>query len=60
MQNGELMYDEFRMFYFRGEAKGSHGIEVLLGPRVRDKMISVRYVDNQMIVVRLSANLHST
>ena len=47
------MSDEFGMFYSSGDAKGSHGARVVLGLRVRNKVISMRYVDNQMIVVRL-------
>ena len=52
-QSGELMSDKFRMFYSSGDAKGSHGIRVVLGPRARDKVISVRYVNNQVMVMRL-------
>ena len=52
-QNDELMSDEFRMFYSSGDAKGSHCVRVALGPRVRDKVISVRYVDNRMLIVRI-------
>ena len=47
------MSDEFRMFYSNGDAKGSHGVGVVLRPRARDQAISVRYVDNRMMVVRL-------
>ena len=68
-QSGELMSDEFRMFYSSDDAKVSQGFGVVLGPHVRDKVISVRYVDNQMIMVEDtieksglsdSANLHAT
>ena len=52
-QSGELMSDEFRMFYSSGDAKGNHGVGEVLGPRARDKVISVRYVDNRVMVVRL-------
>ena len=42
------------MFYSSGDAKGSHAGGVVSGPRVRDKVLSVRYVDNRaMMVVRL-------
>ena len=34
-QSGELISDEFRMFYSSGDAKGNHGVSVVLGPRVR-------------------------
>ena len=34
------MSDECRMFYSSGDAKGNHGIGVVLGPRARDKVIS--------------------
>ena len=46
------MSDEFRMFYSSGDAKG---VGVVLGPRARDKVISVRYryVENRVMVVRL-------
>ena len=49
-QSGELMSDEFRMFYSSGDAYGSHGLGVVLGPRVRDRVLSVCYVDNWMMV----------
>ena len=52
-QSGELMNDEFRMFYSSGDAKGNHGVGVVLGPRARDKVISVRYLDNRAMMVRL-------
>ena len=52
-QSVELMSDEFRMFYSSGDAKGNHGVGVVLGPRARDKVKSVRYVYNRVIVVRL-------
>ena len=39
-QSGELISDEFRMFYSSGDAKGNHGVGVVLGPRARDKDIS--------------------
>ena len=52
-QSGELISDEFRMFYSSGDAKGNHGVGVVLGPRARDKVISVSYVDNRVMVVRL-------
>ena len=52
-QSGELMTDEFGMFYSSGDAKGNHGVGVVLGPRAKDKVISVRYVDNRMMVLRL-------
>ena len=41
------------MFYSSGDAKGNHGVGVVLGPRARGKVISVHYVDNRVIVVRL-------
>ena len=41
------------MFYSSGDAKGNHGVGVVLGPRARDKVISVCYVDNRVMVVRL-------
>ena len=44
-QSGELTIDEFRMFYSSGDAKGSYGVGVVLGPCVSDKVILVRYVD---------------
>ena len=47
------MCDEFKMFYSSGDAKGNHGVEVVLGPRASDKVISACYVDNRMMVVRL-------
>ena len=47
------MNDGFRMFYSSGDVKGSHDVGVVLGPRVRVKVISVRCVDNQTLVVRL-------
>ena len=47
------MSDEFRMFYSSGDAKGNHGVGVVLGPRVRYKVILVHYVDNRMMVVGL-------
>ncbi|KAJ4436362.1 hypothetical protein ANN_18994, partial [Periplaneta americana] len=34
-----------------GECKRSHSVGVLLRPRVKDKVISVRYVDDRMIMV---------
>ena len=46
-QNGELVSDEFRMFNSSGDAKGNHGVGEVLGPCLRDKVISVRYEDNQ-------------
>ena len=46
------MSDEFRMFYSSGDAKGSHGVGVILGTRVRDKVISVHFVDRLMMVVK--------
>ena len=49
----ELMSDEFRMFYYSGDAKGNHGVGVVLGPCAKDKVISVRYVDNRVMVVWL-------
>ena len=52
-QSDGLMSDEFRMFYSSGDAKGNHGVSVVLGPRARNKVISVRYVDNRVMVVRL-------
>ena len=52
-QSGELISDEFRMFYSSGNAKGNHGVGVVLGSRARDKLISVRYVDKPVMVVRL-------
>ena len=52
-QTGELMSGEFRMFYSSGDAKGSHGVGVVLGPCVRDKETSVRYVNNRAMLVRL-------
>ena len=52
-QSGELISDEFRKFYSSGDAKGNHGVGVVLGPRARDKVISVHYVDNRVMVVRL-------
>ncbi|KAJ4440072.1 hypothetical protein ANN_08204, partial [Periplaneta americana] len=51
--SGELVSDEFKLFYSNGECKESHGVGVLLGPRVKDKVISVLYVDDQVIMVRL-------
>ena len=51
--SGELMNDGFIIFHSGGDAKGSHDVGVVLGPRVRDTVISVRYVDNGVIVVRL-------
>ena len=53
-QRDELMSDELRMFYSSGDAKGNHGVSVVLEPRARDKLISVRYVDNRVMVVRLN------
>ena len=50
-QTGELMSD--RMFYSSGDVKGSHGVRVVLGPRVRGEVISVHYMDNRMMVVML-------
>ena len=41
MRCGELMSDEFRMFYSSGDAKGSYGVGVVLGPCVKDEVISV-------------------
>ena len=52
-QSGELMSDGFRMFYSSGDAEGIHGVGVVLGLRVRVKVISVRYVDNGKIMVRI-------
>ena len=52
-QSGELMCDEFRMFYSSGDDKGSHGVGVVLGPCVRDKVITVSYVDNLIMTVML-------
>ena len=47
-------------FYSSGDAKGSHDVGVVvLGPRVRDKVISVRYVDNQMMMARLQGKKSS-
>ena len=51
-QCGELMSDEFRIFYSSGDAEGNHGAGVVLGPRARE-VISVRNVDNRVMVVRL-------
>ena len=47
------MSDEFRMFYSSGDAKGSDGIGVVLGPCVKDKVTSVHCVINLMVVLRL-------
>ena len=67
-QSAELMSDKYRMFYSSSDAKGSHGVGVVLGPCVRNKVISVRYVDNRMIMVSIkgeksrlneSANSHA-
>ena len=44
-QSDELMSEEFRMFYSCGDAKGNLGVGIVLGPLVRDKVISVRYVE---------------
>ena len=54
-QSGELISDKFRMFYSSGDAKGNHGVGVVLGLRSRDKVISVRYVSGVFtwVVVRL-------
>ena len=52
-QSGELMSNEFRMFYSCGDAKGNHGVGVVLGTCLRDKVIPLSYVDNRMMVVRL-------
>ena len=38
-QSGELISDEFRMFYSSGDAEGNHHVFVVLGSRVRDKVI---------------------
>ena len=52
-QSGELISDKFRMFYSSGDAKGSHGVVVSLGPHVSIQVRSVRYLNNRMMVVRL-------
>ena len=52
-QSGELMRDEFRMFYSSDDAKGNHGVGIVLEPCASDKVISVHYVDNRVMVVRL-------
>ena len=52
-QSGELTSDELRMFYSSGDAKGSHGVRVASGSCVREKLISVHYVDNRMIIMRI-------
>ena len=41
------------MFYSSGDAKENHGVGVVLEPHARDKVISMRYVDNRVMVVRL-------
>ena len=41
------------MYYSSDNAKGSHGVGVVLGPCVSNKLISVCHVDNRMMVVRL-------
>ena len=39
---------EFKMFYSSGDAKGNHGVGVVVGPRATDKVISVHYVDSRV------------
>ena len=48
-QSGELISDEFRMFYFSDDVKRNHGVGVVLVPRARDRDI-VRYVNNRVMV----------
>ena len=59
-KSGELMSDEFITFYSDGDAKGNHGFGVVLGPRARDKVISVLSVDNRMMMVRYKGREEGT
>ena len=56
-QCGELTSNEFRLFYSSGDANGNHDVGVELGPRASDKVISVRCVDNRVMVVRLQGKM---
>ncbi|XP_022194934.2 craniofacial development protein 2-like [Nilaparvata lugens] len=54
--NGELVSGDYKLFYSGEEKQGQHGVGVLLGPRVKDKVRRVDYIDGRLMMVRLEGS----
>ena len=51
--SGEVRSGEYRMLYSGSEKGGRNGVGMILGKRLKDKLIKVEYIDDRVMMIRL-------
>ena len=51
--SGELRSDEYRIFYSGNEKGGHNGVGIILGKRLKEKVMRVEFVDDRLMMIRL-------